>query len=647
MSTRTTVEIKGKQDVDKHAATASSAIRKMSGGMIKDMADLKAAYDIGAKAFRMVIDLASDAVEAYARQERATMAFTAALQTTGRAGSASANSLKAFSDQLAAMTGESDETILALETMLMTSGRTDDELKQIIETATDLSVATGKDLSSSVEQLNKTFGGTAGELGEVIPELKNLTKEQLAAGDAVDIIAGKYAGMGDVLADLTDTKLKNLGNSWENLMAAMGASVATWLDPVLVGITKIVAGWTTAIEERQRYNEIEKKSSEIKTKEDRKFELEYEIKKKQSSLDWDIANTGGMNAEYYRELLAPLRRELVDLSAGIAADKRALKALEEAAPKAAPSADSGPSPTAKKDEEEKKNEEYPSWYSAKPGPFEGGSRMGTSGASTQNSAGLEVASQASSLLGPIIDGFMGFAGSLANVKALMDPLGLVLKGFLDTLGLAINGVLQPVVDALGRVGAIAAEALFPVLEALTPIFNLLADVIIATAMPFINLLAPVIQNISGVLSIVLVPIIKALAIGLEILRAPVQFLGDLFKWVADTIKVSVHNLGEYLDHPFNAENRNLWGSPGAFRSDAFTGLGDRIKNIWSGYDPTAVAASSQGTGQTGTGASYSKPRDITVNVTINTPALVGPGGVRDFSIMIGRELQSAGILGIA
>ena len=52
-------------------------------------------------------------------------------------------------------------------------------------------------------------------------------------------------------------------------------------------------------------------------------------------------------------------------------------------------------------------------------------------------------------------------------------------------------------------------------------------------------------------------------------------------------------------------------------------------------------------GTTGASASYTTPRDIVVNVDVTTAALVGEDGIRQFALIIGRELKSAGVLGVA
>jgi hypothetical protein len=64
-------------------------------------------------------------------------------------------------------------------------------------------------------------------------------------------------------------------------------------------------------------------------------------------------------------------------------------------------------------------------------------------------------------------------------------------------------------------------------------------------------------------------------------------------------------------------------------------------------DVSKAGQTSAGTGTSGSSASYAVARDITVNVSITTSALVGGDGIQQFALIIGRELRSAGVLGVA
>ena len=57
-----------------------------------------------------------------------------------------------------------------------------------------IEIALAIDLQSAARNVGRTVGGFAGELGEVIPELKDLTTEALQAGEGIDLLAEKFSG---------------------------------------------------------------------------------------------------------------------------------------------------------------------------------------------------------------------------------------------------------------------------------------------------------------------------------------------------------------------------------------------------------------------------------------------------------------------
>ena len=57
-------------------------------------------------------------------------------------------------------------------------------------------------LDSAMRNLNKTYGGLAGELGETVPELRGLTAEQMKNGAAVKILGERYKGLASLRARL-------------------------------------------------------------------------------------------------------------------------------------------------------------------------------------------------------------------------------------------------------------------------------------------------------------------------------------------------------------------------------------------------------------------------------------------------------------
>ncbi len=106
-----------------------------------------------------------------------------------------------------------DEAIIEQQAYLAALGLSEQQIGATIEAAAQLSAALNMDLGSAVKNLGKTFGGMTGELGESIPALKNLTKEQLQAGEAVNYVNQNYRGFAEAAAAIGTgplTQLKNI-----------------------------------------------------------------------------------------------------------------------------------------------------------------------------------------------------------------------------------------------------------------------------------------------------------------------------------------------------------------------------------------------------------------------------------------------------
>lgn len=106
-----------------------------------------------------------------------------------------------------------DEAIIEQQAFLAALGLSEKQIGATIEAAAQLSVALNMDLGSAVKNLAKTYGGMTGELGEGIPALKNLTKEQLQAGEAIKYVNDNYKGFAETAASTGTgplTQLKNI-----------------------------------------------------------------------------------------------------------------------------------------------------------------------------------------------------------------------------------------------------------------------------------------------------------------------------------------------------------------------------------------------------------------------------------------------------
>ena len=154
------------------------------------------------------IEALKQANEAYEVQEKAENALAKAAENNPYLNNESVQHLKDYAGALQEISNYGDEGTIDIMAQLAGTGRTESEIMKIMGAAADYAAAKHISLESAVQNLNKSYGGLAGELGELFPEVKALTAEQLKNGEAVDIIAQKYKGFAQEAAD-SGTQAKN------------------------------------------------------------------------------------------------------------------------------------------------------------------------------------------------------------------------------------------------------------------------------------------------------------------------------------------------------------------------------------------------------------------------------------------------------
>ena len=159
-------------------------------------------------AAKKYIETLKQANEAYKVQEKAESALQKAAENNPYLNRESVQRLKDYASEIQSVSNFGDEGTIDVMAQLAASGRDESEIMKLVAAAADYAAAKHISLESAAQNLNKSYGGLAGELGELFPEIKALTAEQLKNGEAVDIIAQKYKGFAQEAAD-SGTQAKN------------------------------------------------------------------------------------------------------------------------------------------------------------------------------------------------------------------------------------------------------------------------------------------------------------------------------------------------------------------------------------------------------------------------------------------------------
>jgi hypothetical protein len=228
----TDIDKANKQIQDKAKKTGEVAGKSLEQGFGKSIAALRATA-IGALAGIAAAFSVKAVVNAARAQEDAISALNKALLVTGQYNESTSRSFQDFASSLQSVSRVGDEAILKQLAIAKSLGATDEQAKKILSTAIDLSEALGISLDSAVLNLTKTLSGNAGQLGKLLPQIKNLTAEQLKAGVGVDLVSKKFDGQGKNINTFSFT-MDRLNNVFGDVLESVGEFIIK--NQALIGI---------------------------------------------------------------------------------------------------------------------------------------------------------------------------------------------------------------------------------------------------------------------------------------------------------------------------------------------------------------------------------------------------------------------------
>ena len=398
-------------------------------------------------------------------------------------------------------------------------GKNAQEVDKLTEASVILANVTGNTLSGAASALMKTLEGSSEQLKGFGIDLSNLTEEQLKSGEAADYIIEKYSEMSDEIAKNSPAQLlDNIGSTLKNIRDNLGAKLYDAISPAL----ETLYGWLKSIEEWINGIEIKAANRTVKTNEDL-------LSGQMLSQMWAKMQTdGGILVEKnwwgstkvasgytIDDLIKAIKEAMTDPT--VKSPAKAIKNDDLRKALATAGIDLGSDReywntvindyTKVKDELDRSKQELESIITSlkkeelkpptvSPAEETSGSAVklvyseqfgtyipeaSTVSGATDSSSGWEdykdMFDKFNNAISNAVSGVSSFITSFANVKALMDPFSLILKGFTDKLAPVVNRVLQPLVDAITRIGSTLADIFIPILDLVAPAISAIAGTI--------------------------------------------------------------------------------------------------------------------------------------------------------------------------
>ena len=195
----------------KGAKTATSSIKRLSGSLMS----LSKVAMVGATGGAIALGVAmKKATSAAAEQELQEKKLTQALGKNADALIKQAGALQQSSRF-------GDEAIIQQQAYLASIGMSEQQIRDMIPVTMDLAAATGMSLESAVKNTAKTLSGMTGELGESVGSLRDLTAEELKAGEGINMMRELFKGAAEgevkTMAGAMDQAKNAIGDAAEAL----------------------------------------------------------------------------------------------------------------------------------------------------------------------------------------------------------------------------------------------------------------------------------------------------------------------------------------------------------------------------------------------------------------------------------------------
>lgn len=179
-------------------------------------------------AIKKTVDALNDCEKAYKVQIKTEQSLSAAAKNNPYLNDESVYNLRNFASELQSLSEIGDEVSIKVMSQLAATGRNEEQIMSIMSAAADMAAVTGNSIQNVALQLNKTYSGLAGELGEANGAIRALTKEELENGKAIEIVANQYKGAAQSTADVN----VQLSNSWGDFKENIGRGWSNVTQPV-------------------------------------------------------------------------------------------------------------------------------------------------------------------------------------------------------------------------------------------------------------------------------------------------------------------------------------------------------------------------------------------------------------------------------
>ena len=174
------------------------------------------------------------AIKAYDEEAKVVKTLEVALGRTSTA-------LLAQAAAIQKTTVYADDAVIKVQAYAAALGHSEAQVGKMTTAAVGLAAGLGIGLDQAMSMLHKSTMGASKGLGQLVPGVKELTKEQLKSGAAIDMVTAKFSGYAEAMAKTGTGPLEQFKNRFGDLMEQFGKAALPLLNKIIEKFDKLTA----------------------------------------------------------------------------------------------------------------------------------------------------------------------------------------------------------------------------------------------------------------------------------------------------------------------------------------------------------------------------------------------------------------------
>lgn len=187
-------------------------------------------------------------INLFAQQEQATLKLAFATQRFTKNAKQTFDTINQLADSMQETIGVGNEYVQNLAAIGLSYGIFEEKITQATEASILLSKVIGTDAQTIMRGFAQTLQGQLGILGRYIPELRNLSDEQLRSGAAIDYVVNRFSGLKEALGGTTQANLDKI----KSYLGDIGEYLGSIFAPAVKRTADIVKWFATALADPQQ-----------------------------------------------------------------------------------------------------------------------------------------------------------------------------------------------------------------------------------------------------------------------------------------------------------------------------------------------------------------------------------------------------------